>query len=353
MVKALSKYDLDKLSIATLASHSSLQIFHGAKQEGFKTVAITIGDKLWFYEKFKHLIDYFIVLNSWRELCRDDIVKKLQSLNVVVVPHGSYVEYVGLDCAENIDVPIFGLRGLFKVEANQWAKMRLLERAGIPIPRLYRIDEEIDRLVIVKLPGAKGGKGYFLARNRREVLKELSKRVAEGLINSLEEAMIQEYLVGVTAYFHYFYSPILGRVEILGADIRYESNIDGLRRLPPNVVTELGVEPSFIVIGNIPLVLRESLLPKVLEYGIRFVEETKKSIPPGIIGPFCLESIVEDDMDIKVFEFSGRIVAGTNLYLDGSPYSYLYWGEPMSMGRRIAREMRLALEKNRLKDVIT
>jgi len=58
-------------------------------------------------------------------------------------------------------------------------------------------------------------------------------------------------------------------------------------------------------------------------------------------------------MNIKVFEFSGRIVAGTNLYLNGSPYSYLYWNEPMSTGRRIAREVKLAVERGELNKIVT
>jgi len=350
--EVLSRYDLSKLSIATLASHSALQIFHGAKLEGFKTVAIVTKDRLWFYENFKHLIDYFIVLSSWGELCREVVVKELQSLNTVLVPHGSYVEYVGLDCAEGIEVPILGLRKLFRVEANQWAKMGLLQRAGIPIPKLYRVDDLVNELVIVKLPGAKGGKGYFIARSNEEVVEGLKKRLIEGLIKSFDEVIIQEYLIGVPAYFHYFYSPTLNRVEILGIDIRYESNIDGLKRVP-YVVNEFRINPTFVVIGNIPLVLRESLLTKVLEYGVKFVEETKKELPPGVIGPFCLESIVDDNMEIKVFEFSGRIVAGTNLYINGSPYSYLYWNEPMSTGRRLARELKLAIERNTIDKILT
>ncbi|MEM4528536.1 MAG: DUF1297 domain-containing protein [Desulfurococcaceae archaeon] len=46
-------------------------------------------------------------------------------------------------------------------------------------------------------------------------------------------------------------------------------------------------------------------------------------------------------------------MAGTNLYIDGSPYSYLYWNEPMSTGRRIARELKMAIEKNILHKVLT
>ena len=36
----LQKYDTSKLAIGTLGSHSSLNIFKGAKQEGFRTVCI-------------------------------------------------------------------------------------------------------------------------------------------------------------------------------------------------------------------------------------------------------------------------------------------------------------------------
>lgn len=346
-------YDVDRLSVVTLASHSSLQIVHGAKLEGFRTAVITLRDRLWFYRQFPHLIDNFIVVDSWRDLCREDVVSKLREWYSIIVPHGSYVEYVGLDCAENIPIPIFGSRYMFSVEADQHRKMELLKNSGIPTPEVYTLDSEIDRLVIIKLPGAKGGRGYFLAKSKEEIIRKLSEYLKTGVIRSLDEALIQEYLVGVTAYYHYFYSVVLDRVEILGADIRYESDVDGIKRLPPNYVVELGLDPTFTVVGNVPLVLRESLLPKILDYGIKFVEAAKKHIKSGIIGPFCLESIIDRDMNIKVFEFSGRIVAGTNLYVYGSPYSFLYWSEPMSTGRRIAREIRLAIEKGSIERIVT
>lgn len=121
--------------------------------------------------------------------------------------------------------------------------------------------------------------------------------------------IIQEYVIGVPAYFHIFNSKIMNRIEITGMDIRYESNVDGLRRLPPRILDEIGVMPSFTVIGNIPMVLRESLLIKVYEYAENFVNATKKFVGEELVGPFCLESIVKDDGEIVVFEFSGRIVA--------------------------------------------
>ena len=60
-----------------------------------------------------------------------------------------------------------------------------------------------------------------------------------------------------------------------------------------------------------------------------------------MIGPFCLETVVTDQLEFKVFEISARIVAGTNPYIGGSPYTELI--EPgLSTGRRIAQEIKLA-----------
>lgn len=344
--------DKQELSIATLGSHSSLQILHGAKKEGFKTILITLREREWFYREFRDLIDKYIVVDSWRDFCSSRVVEELIEENAVLIPHGSLVEYVGLDCAEGIGIPYLGNRRLFRVESNQSEKMKYLAESGIKTPRSFTLGEEIDRLVIVKLPGAKGGKGYFLARSRLEIETRLRRLKESGFIDSYSEVIIQEYVLGTPAYIQYFYSPVFNRVEIMGADIRYESNVDGLRRLPPRYLDN-EQEPSFVVVGNIPIVLRESLLPTALEYGRRFVEHGKKTMWPGPIGPFCLEGVIRDDLEFIVFEFSGRIVAGTNLYTNGSPYSYLYWDEPMSMGRRIAREIKLAFRDGRLKDILT
>ncbi|RLF54270.1 MAG: hypothetical protein DRN13_02850, partial [Thermoplasmata archaeon] len=42
----LSGYDRSNLVIATICSHSSLQIFNGARKEGFKTLGIGIEDRI-------------------------------------------------------------------------------------------------------------------------------------------------------------------------------------------------------------------------------------------------------------------------------------------------------------------
>lgn len=332
--------------IVTLGSHSSLQILHGAKKEGFNTRVIIESKREKFYKQFSFIDE----VNVYSSL--DEAVKLInyESKNSIFIPHGSLIEYLKMERVKRIETPIFGNRNLFEWESNQKKKMSLLKDAKIRIPESFENPEDVDRLVIVKLPGAKGGRGYFLAKNKSELKEGLRKLLEAKEISSLDEVIIQEYVIGIPMYFQFFYSPILRRLEITGIDIRYESNVDGLRRLPPDMIN---VKPSFVVAGNIPLVARESLLPKAFEYAENFVHTVKNKVPPGMIGPFCLESIVTEDLDIVVFEFSGRIVAGTNLYVYGSPYSWLYWDEPMSTGRRIAREIKLALAENRLGEIIT
>jgi 5-formaminoimidazole-4-carboxamide-1-(beta)-D-ribofuranosyl 5'-monophosphate synthetase len=138
----------------------------------------------------------------------------------------------------------------------------------------------------------------------------------------------------------------------MGADRRYESNVDGLGRIPAREQLSAELEMSYNVVGNIPIVLRESLLLSAYEMGESFVNTSKNLVPPGMNGPFCLEGVYDREGKFVTFEFSARIVAGTNLYVSGSPYSDLVYDEPMSMGRRIAREVKLAIEKNMI-DKIT
>ncbi|RLF90434.1 5-formaminoimidazole-4-carboxamide-1-(beta)-D-ribofuranosyl 5'-monophosphate synthetase, partial [Thermococci archaeon] len=70
-------------------------------------------------------------------------------------------------------------------------------------------------------------------------------------------------------------------------------------------------------------------------------------------GPFCLEGVFTPEMEFVVFEISARIVAGTNPFVHGSPYTWLKYDEPMSTGRRIAREISEAIEIGRIEEVVT
>ena len=72
----------------------------------------------------------------------------------------------------------------------------------------------------------------------------------------------------------------------------------------------------------------------------------------GLVGPYCVETIITEDLQIYAFEVSARIVAGTNVFPDGSPYSTYYFNEPVSAGRRIAKEIKLAHKKKELDKIV-
>src|SRR5437764_458289 len=84
-----------------------------------------------------------------------------------------------------------------------------------------------------------------------------------------------DYIIGVTAYLQYFYSPITKTVELLGVDRRYETNVDGLGRIPLSGQEGLDIQPSYVVVANSPLVIRESLLPEVYVMGERIIKASQ------------------------------------------------------------------------------
>ena len=218
----------------------------------------------------------------------------------------------------------------------------------LQIPRTIKSKSEIDDLCIVKLHGAAGGKGYFLTSDQKGFEEGFHKLLNDNVVTDENELYIQEYVKGVPVFLHFFYSPISGDIEFMGVDRRYESDIDGISRIPSKHQLNVPTEPTYNVIGNIPLVLRESLLEGVYQMGENFVQASERLVPPGIPGPFCLEGVYTKDAKFITFEFSARIVAGTNLYVSGSQYSEFLFQNGMSMGRRIALEIKNAISKRKL-----
>ena len=94
-------------------------------------------------------------------------------------------------------------------------------------------------------------------------------------------------------------------------------------------------------------------MEQVYQMGENFVEASSRLVKPGMNGPFCIEGVYDENAKFTTFEFSARIVAGTNIYMDGSPYYELLYGEPMSMGKRIAREIKNAESEKQLDKITT
>ena len=335
--------------VATLCSHSSLQIFHGARREGLGTLGIAVGKPPRFYEAFPLARpDRFLSLPQLAEMGQHAAM--LQQEGVVVVPTGSFVEYMGPEAFSELDVPVFGNRRVMAWESDREKEREWLERAGVPMPKKFADFSSVEGPVIIKYYGAKGGKGFFLAKNP----KELEDFRPTG------PYVIQEYVVGTRYYVHFFYSPLSeegyrvrhGSIELLGMDRRDEANIDELYKLGAQEgLRQAGIRPTFVVTGNVPVILRESLLPQVFDIGARIVD-TSVDLFGGMVGPFCVEGIVTEDLKFKVFEISTRIVAGTNLFPSGSSYSD-FVAPQLSTGRRIALELKKARAENRLAEVLS
>lgn len=342
-------------SIAVIGSHSALQILKGAKEEGLRTILLCLEGRERLYRRF-NLADRMVAIKSVEDLLEDRVQEILEEEGAIFVPHGTLISGGRLDKLEKGFRPkIFGNRLIFRWEYDRELKDRLLNEAGIRTPRKFRSYGEIDSPAIVKLPGAEGGRGYFIAKSPKDFEEKIKALAEKGLIRRGEEenVFIQEYIIGVTVYPHYFNSKVEHRLELMGCDRRYETSIDALGRISAKDQLELDLIPTFRVIGNLPIVLRESLLMDVFDEGEKFVSAAERLVPPGIIGPFCLEMICDEEGRLYTFEFSGRIVAGTNLFTSGSPYSDLLFDEPMSMGRRIAREIKRACENGILDKITT
>ena len=339
-------------SIATLGSHCALQVLKGAKDEGLKTLLICEKRREKLYRRF-NFIDEFILVDSFVEVLDQKVSSVLEQNNSVLIPHGTLIAQMNTEQIESIKTPVFGNKMILKWESDRKLKEQLMLEAKLDVPKSVDNPSEINSLVIAKRHGAAGGKGYFLATSEQEYDKKRDKLIEEGVINGDSDLYIQEYASGVLAYLQYFYSPLNEELEFFGVDKRHESDIDALARIPAEIQLNSDKTPSFNVIANSPLVLRESLLDEVYSMGERFVDASKKLVSPGMNGPFCIEGVYDENATFKTFEFSARIVAGTNIYMDGSPYSTLLYDEPMSMGRRIAREVKLALEGNQLDKITT
>ena len=340
------------VSIATLGSHCALQVLKGAKDEGFKTILLCEKKREHLYRRFG-FIDEIFLMDSFLELFEQNCESMLQENNSILIPHGTLISQMSSEQIESIKTPVFGNKYILRWESDRALKEQLMKEAKLNVPKSIPSSKQINSLVIAKRHGAAGGKGYFLASSEEEYNKKRDKLVKQGLISGDNDLYIQEYSSGVLAYLQFFYSPLKNELEFFGVDKRHESDIDGLARIPAENQLATDKTSSFNVIANSPLVLRESLLDDVYKMGENFVEASAKLVPPGMNGPFCIEGVYDDEAHFHTFEFSARIVAGTNIFITGSPYTALIYDEPMSMGRRIAREIKQAETENKLKNTVT
>ncbi|MEK6978936.1 MAG: formate--phosphoribosylaminoimidazolecarboxamide ligase family protein [Candidatus Micrarchaeota archaeon] len=370
-----------KHTIATLGSHSALDVCEGAMQEGFGTlVAAQRGREktyLGYYKKRKRgkgknaetvgVIDEVLLLNKFSDITQAEKINFMKKRNCIFVPNRSFSVYVGYDAIENTKVfpiPIFGNRYLLRAEERDAEKNQyyLMEKAGIRYPKTISSPEKIDRLCIVKVSEAKRSyeRAFFLASNPEEYATKSAQHLREGKITreGLAKARIEEFVIGAQFNLNFFYSPVHEELELLGLDTRRQTNLDGLLRMPADVQLEAlkSMHPRNIEVGHIACTIRESLLEQVFDLGERFVDAVQKEpkYKAGLIGPFALQcAITEEDgkEDFVCFDISFRMPGSPGTRF--TPYSEYLFGKSVSFGRRIAMEIKKAEREKMIGKVTT
>ena len=375
----VSDYDSLKLRIGMTASHSALDICDGAIEEGFPTVAYCKQGRHQTYANYfkthrsssgrvvRGMVDKAIVMDDFNDIMGEKMQEEMRKRNVIYIPNRSMTSYSSIDDIENkFNVPIFGSRNMLRMEERTEEKdyYWILEKAGLPFPEAIQSPEDIDCLSIVKLHHAqkKLERGFFTCGSHQEFEEKSSDLLAQGVIDqaSLDGARIERYVIGPVFNLNFFYSPLSPKgqqLELLGVDWRFESSLDGHVRLPaPQQMTLPPHQqiPEMTVVGHNTATIRESLLERAFDLGEKFVEASKEHYDPGIIGPFCLQTCIDKDMNYYIYDVAPRLGGGTNVHVNvGHPYGNALWRKPMSSGRRIAMEIRRAAEQDRLKEVLT
>lgn len=379
IIDIVNDYNTDNIRIGTVASHSALDVFDGAVEEGFHTHAICKKGREKTYTDYfraqrdqngnvvRGVVDDYVNYDNFDEVLLEKNQKSLVDNDVLFIPNRSFTSYCGIDEIENdFAVPLVGSRNMLRSEERGLEKdyYWLLEKAGMPFPEKIGDPQDIDELCIVKLPHAvkKLERGFFTASSYEEYLEKSESLIKQGVItrDGLAEARIERYVIGPVFNFDLFYSPLeeeMNPIELLGIDWRFETSLDGHVRLPAPqqmALAEHQLTPEYTVCGHNTATLRESLLEKVFELAEMYVDASRKYYDPGVIGPFCLQTCVDKDLNFYIYDVAPRVGGGTNVHMSvGHPYGNTLWRKPMSTGRRVAYEVRRAIETKQLDKIVT
>src|SRR3990167_1766398 len=359
-------------TIAVIGSHSALDICRGAKEEGFKTLVIVEKGRDKTYAKYFKTraslgcVDEVLYVDKFKDIILPKFQKILKSKNCIFIPHRSFEVYVNdYNAIENdFEIPIFGNKKLLRFEerAENPNQYNILEKANIKYPKKFKDPKDINTIVIVKVNEKERGfeRAFFLANSPEQYESVSEKLTTYGVITrkDLNSAVIEEFILGVQVNFNFFYSPINRRLELVGTDTRRQTDIEGILRLPVNRQVELlkneKLYPQYEEAGHIAVTTLESLLEPAFEIGEKFVKAARRMIPPGVIGPFSLQSVITPGppkKEIVVFDVSPRMPGSPGIF--ATPYSGYLYGKNISMGRRVAMEIKSAIAKNKMNLITT
>jgi 5-formaminoimidazole-4-carboxamide-1-(beta)-D-ribofuranosyl 5'-monophosphate synthetase len=380
-----------------------------------------------------------VILDKYSDIVKyaDDLV----NLECLQITNRAFAVYVGGDenCSvieNDYAVPILGSRTLLKIENRGEIEKDyywFAEQAGIPTPRSYKYEvheggitfkEPVEEPMILKAEHAHRSfeREFIFAADSRDLEEKVAREVRAGNLSkeALENGRIEQIVLGPHANFNFFFSPLDAKSEwgdvddwfaklysvsleeariclanqFLSIDERRETILDGLKRLPSDVQEKIKRVPSFEVTAHAILSLRESLLKDLHRYADRFLLACRENASPGIIGAWCLQTLITWDrvskyelkpttkldftigaeaktltdyglydthkegdpyMHIPVTQdVALRHGGGTNVHMGlGSQYANAKYKRSMSTGDRIALEIRRALKTGQLHDIVT
>ncbi len=380
-----------------------------------------------------------LILEHYNEIVK--FVDELIDLECLQIPNRAFSVYVGGDeyCSvieKDFAVPIVGSRKLLKIENRGEIEKDyywFAEKAGIPTPKSYefevhehgiRFKEPIDEPLLLKAEHAKRRfeRSFIFAADSADLEEKVEREVEAGNLDreGLELARVEQIVLGPHANFNFFFSPLdakesWGDVEkwysklykvsveeariclanqFLSIDERRETILDGLKRLPVEVQEKIKKVPSFEVTAHLMMSLRESLLKDVHRYADALLLTLREYEPPGIIGAWCLQTLITWDRISKYelkpqvkIDYTGGVEpktaveyglydvpegeepymhipvtqdvalrhgGGTNVHMGlGSQYANAKYQRTMSMGDRIALEIRRAWKRRKLDEIVT
>jgi len=380
-----------------------------------------------------------VILDRYSDIVK--YVDELVDLECLQITNRAFAVYVGGDeycrVIENeFPVPILGCRALLKIE-NRGEIERdyywFAEQAGIPYPRSYkyevykdgiRFKEPIDEPMILKAEHAHRAfeREFIFAADSRDLEEKIAGEIKAGNLSkeALENGRVEQIVLGPHANFNFFFSPLDAKSDwgdaddwfaklynvsleeariclanqFLSIDERRESILDGLKRLPTDVQLKIKKVPSFEVAAHGILSLRESLLKDLHRYADRFLLACREHAYPGIIGAWCLQTLITWDrvskyelkptvkldftaggeakkaVDYGLYDVPDkrdpymhipvtqdvalRHGGGTNVHMGlGSQYANAKYKKRLSTGDRIALEIRRAMKTKQLHELVT
>jgi 5-formaminoimidazole-4-carboxamide-1-(beta)-D-ribofuranosyl 5'-monophosphate synthetase len=375
VARALDAYDLSRLTLCSIGSHSALDVASGARAQGLRNLIVTAKGREKTYARYfvreespvgRGCVDGVLELHDFPEILNEEVQRRLFEQNVIFIANRSFEVYLHQrfeydEIERRMLVPFFGNRHLLRAEerepggTDQYALMRA---AGIRHPRRFESPDDIDRLVMVKAPHARVSfeRAFFLASSPGEYRATADHLMDEGVLSAtgLASARIEEFVLGPSVNLNFFYSPILGELELSGTDTRRQTNLEGFRSVPPAALEAVrGITMRLEEVGHVATTVVESMLEPAFEMGERFVRVARETQPPGVIGPFALQCIVAagPPKELVCYDVSLRVPGSPGTRF--TPYSAYRWGRDVSVGERIAMEVVMARDTKRLQHVLT